>query len=164
MSTATIAFVRGVTAASTAAGSRLYVRGSMSAKTGVAPSYIAQFAEATNEYGDVITSSPGPTPARCMQRCSPAVPDETAAQYGAPTASASSCLEPRAGRAEREPARAQHLEHELLVALVDPRRARARSARRCVGASSALRSRACVRRRARATAYQRSLAPRTVSR
>ena len=38
MSTATIAFVRGVIAASTAAGSRLNVRGSMSAKTGVAPS------------------------------------------------------------------------------------------------------------------------------
>ena len=80
MSTATIAFVRSVTAASTAAGSRLNVCGSMSAKTGVAPSYIAQFADATNEYGDVITSSPGPTPASRMQRWSPAVPDETAAQ------------------------------------------------------------------------------------
>ncbi len=90
MSTATIAFVRSVIAASTAAGSRLSVRGSMSANTGVAPSYIAQFAEATNEYGDVITSSPGPTPAIRMQRCSPAVPDETAAQCGASTASAKS--------------------------------------------------------------------------
>jgi len=38
MSTATIAFVRGVIAASTAAGSRFSVCGSMSAKTGVAPS------------------------------------------------------------------------------------------------------------------------------
>ena len=91
MSTATTAFVRSVTAASTAAGSRLSVRGSMSAKTGVAPSYIAQFADATNEYGDVITSSPGPTPARRMQRWRPAVPDETAAQKRAPTASASIC-------------------------------------------------------------------------
>src|SRR3954468_18715829 len=90
MSTATTAFVRSVTAASTAAGSRLSVRGSMSAKTGVAPSYSAQFAEATNEYGDVITSSPGPTPASRMQRCSPAVPDETAAAYGTPIESASS--------------------------------------------------------------------------
>ena len=89
MSTATIAFVRGVIAASTASGSRLNVCGSMSANTGEAPSYIAQLAEATNEYGDVITSSPGPTPASRMQRCRPAVPDETAAQYGAPTASAS---------------------------------------------------------------------------
>src|SRR5213082_3455884 len=50
---------------------------------------MAQLAEATNEYGDVITSSPGSTPASRIQRCSPAVPDETAAQYGAPTASAS---------------------------------------------------------------------------
>ena len=57
-----------VTAASTAAGSRFSVCGSMSANTGVPPSYIAQFAEATNEYGDVITSSPGPTPASLMQR------------------------------------------------------------------------------------------------
>ena len=32
-------------------------------------------------------------------------------------------LEARPGRPQREPARAQHLEHELLVALVDPRRA-----------------------------------------
>jgi hypothetical protein len=38
MSTATIAFVLGVIAASAAAGSRLRVTGSMSAKTGVAPS------------------------------------------------------------------------------------------------------------------------------
>jgi hypothetical protein len=38
MSTATIPFVRGVIAASTAAGSRFIVRSSTSAKTGVAPS------------------------------------------------------------------------------------------------------------------------------
>ena len=49
MSTARIAFVRSVTAASTAAGSMFSVRGSMSAKTGVAPSYMAQLAEAANE-------------------------------------------------------------------------------------------------------------------
>src|SRR6478672_7148648 len=50
---------------------------------------MAQLADATNEYGDVITSSPGLTPAMCMQRWRPAVPEETAAQWGAPTASAS---------------------------------------------------------------------------
>src|SRR3954469_4775138 len=50
---------------------------------------MAQLAEATKEYGDVITSSPGPTPARRMQRCRPAVPDETAAACGASTRSAS---------------------------------------------------------------------------
>ena len=38
MSTATIAFVRGVIAASTAAGSMFSVRASTSANTGVAPS------------------------------------------------------------------------------------------------------------------------------
>src|SRR5918996_592737 len=54
MSTATTAFVRGVIAASTAPGSRLSVCGSMSANTGVAPSSRKQFADATNENGDVI--------------------------------------------------------------------------------------------------------------
>ena len=49
-----------------------------------------QFALAANEYGDVITSSPGPMPAATQSRCSPVVPDETAAAYGAPTRSASS--------------------------------------------------------------------------
>ena len=53
------------------------------------PRFEALLAEATNEYGVVITSSPGSTPARRMQRWRPAVPDETAAQNGAPTASAS---------------------------------------------------------------------------
>jgi hypothetical protein len=68
-----------VIAASTAAGSRLSVCESTSAKTGVAPSYSAQFAEATKEKGVVTTSSPGPTPARRIPRWSPAVPLETAA-------------------------------------------------------------------------------------
>ena len=79
MSTAMMARVLGVTAASTAAGSRLNVLASMSAKTGCAPSYMKQFAEATNEYGDVITSSSGPMPAIRHARWRPAVPLETAA-------------------------------------------------------------------------------------
>ena len=78
MSTATIAFVRSVIAASTAAGSRFSVRGSTSAKTGVAPSTTKQFADATNENGEVIASSPGPRPAARARRCSPAVPLESA--------------------------------------------------------------------------------------
>src|SRR5438132_11346509 len=90
MSTATIAFVRGVIAASTAAGSRFSVAGSTSANTGVAPSKMKQFAEETNETGDVITSSPSPSRARCASRCSPAVPLETAAAKGAPARSANS--------------------------------------------------------------------------
>ena len=79
MSTATTAFVRSVIAASSAAGSMFSVRGSTSAKTGVAPSKMKQFAEETNESGEVITSSPGPSPAMCASRCRPAVPLETAA-------------------------------------------------------------------------------------
>ena len=38
-----------------------------------------QFADAAKEYGDVITSSPGPIPAEMQSRCRPVVPDETAA-------------------------------------------------------------------------------------
>src|SRR3954470_12286764 len=90
MSTATTAFVRGVIAASTAAGSRFNVRGSTSAKTGAAPSKMKQFALEANEIGEVIASSPGPSPAIRASRCSPAVPLETAATYGAPIRSASS--------------------------------------------------------------------------
>src|SRR5438105_406614 len=90
MSTATIAFVRGVTAASTAAGSMFSVARSISANTGTPPSYMKQFALAANEYGVVITSSPAETPAVTHSRCSPAVPDETAAAYGAPTFAATS--------------------------------------------------------------------------
>src|SRR3954451_1008649 len=48
-------------------------------------------------------------------------------------------LEARARRAEREPAGAQHLEHELLVALVDPRGGQVDAIRR--GAHSPLRRR-----------------------
>ena len=51
----------------------------MSANTGIPPSYMKQFALAANEYGDVITSSPGPIPAATHSRCSPVVPEETAA-------------------------------------------------------------------------------------
>src|SRR5207247_566525 len=90
MSTATTAFVRSVIAASTAAGSRFSVRGSTSANTGVAPSKMKQFAEATKDTGEVIASSPGPRPAMWQSRCKPAVPLETAAANGAPTRSATS--------------------------------------------------------------------------
>src|SRR5581483_10573602 len=67
-------------------------------------------------------------------------------------------LEARSGRAEREPAGAKHLEHELLLALVepggrelDPTGGRAQAARDILGTSSR-------------HSAQRSLAPRTVSR
>ena len=60
----TIARVRGVIAASTAAGSTFSVRSSMSAKTGVARSWRITLAEAMNEKLDVTTSSPGSRPRR----------------------------------------------------------------------------------------------------
>src|SRR5262245_838367 len=106
MSTATTARVFLVIAASTAAGERFSVLGSMSANTGVAPSYTAQFADATKEYGDVTTSSPGPTPAAMQSRWSPAVPLETAAAYGAPTTSANATSKrSMVGPSERRPER-----------------------------------------------------------
>ena len=66
-------------------------------------------------------------------------------------------LEARAHRAEREPARAQHLEHELLVALVDPRCAE-------VDASVAVRQLRASCGTGSSQCDQRSLFPRTVSR
>jgi hypothetical protein len=57
-----IAFVRSLIARSAAAGSRLYVRGSMSAKTGVAPFCQTELAVAMNDMDGTMTSSPGPMP------------------------------------------------------------------------------------------------------
>src|SRR3954453_19080261 len=88
MCTGRIAAVRSVTAAVEACGSRFSVTGSLSAKTGRAPSKTHAFAEATNENGDVTTSSPSPTPMARSARCSAAVPDDTALAYGAPTRAA----------------------------------------------------------------------------
>src|ERR1700682_4602347 len=65
-----------------------------------------QFADAANEYGDVMTSSPLPMPAEMHSRCSPAVPDETAAAYGAPTFAANaSSKRSIIGPSERRPDR-----------------------------------------------------------
>src|SRR6185437_1405390 len=91
MCTGMIAFVRGVIAASTAAGSTLKVRSSISANTGFARSNRITLAEATNEKLDVITSSPGPMPRRCSATCSPAVPLEQAMACCVPTRSAKAC-------------------------------------------------------------------------
>jgi hypothetical protein len=55
--------VRGVIRRSTSAGSMLNVRGSMSAKIGTALWCNTATGVATNENADVMTSSPGPTPA-----------------------------------------------------------------------------------------------------
>ena len=60
------------------------VRGSMSAKTGFAPANAMQFADERNVIGEVIASSPGPSPAASAAMCSAAVPFATATQYVAP--------------------------------------------------------------------------------
>ena len=80
-----------------------------------------QFADAANEYGDVITSSPGPIPAVTHSRCRPAVPDETAAAYGAPTfAAISSSKRSIVGPSESRPG-PQHLGDGLFLPLVHVR-------------------------------------------
>ena len=71
-----IARVRSVMADSTARASRLYVDGSMSTNTGVAPRRATTPAEAKNEYGVVTTSSPGPTSSAMSAASSASVPED----------------------------------------------------------------------------------------
>ena len=77
-------FVRAVVAAAAAAGSRVNVSSSTSAKTIRAPRATALLAVATNVIGGTTTSSPGPTPAAAYATCSAAVPLATAAQPAPP--------------------------------------------------------------------------------
>src|SRR6476646_8228970 len=88
MCTGMIARVRGVIAASTASGSRLKVRSSISANTGLARWNSTTLAEAMNENDEVITSSPGPIPSCAIQACRPAVPLEQATAWRVPATSA----------------------------------------------------------------------------
>ena len=60
--TGRMAFVRAVTASATCCGSIFKVRGSISTKTGSAPTRLIASAVAKNVNGVVITSSPRPTP------------------------------------------------------------------------------------------------------
>ena len=78
------ALVRGVTARSIAAGSMLSVSGSTSTNTGRAPRWTMTLAVEANVIGDVITSSPAPTPTASSARCSAAVHEFTATQCAAP--------------------------------------------------------------------------------
>jgi len=84
VSTATIALVRGVIAASTLSTSMFRFCGSISTSTGLAPTYSTQLVEATKLNGVVITSSPGPTPAASMAQCNPPVPDDTPTPWRRP--------------------------------------------------------------------------------
>jgi hypothetical protein len=75
-STGMIARVAPVTACAARSRSMLRVRGSTSTNTGRAPTSSTTFAVATQDSGVVITSSPGPTPARRRPTSSAAVPEQ----------------------------------------------------------------------------------------
>src|SRR5450432_4030774 len=62
------AFVRGVTHSANDFGERHHVSASMSAKTGVAPTYEMGAAEAIHVASGTTTSSPGPTPSAISAR------------------------------------------------------------------------------------------------
>ena len=53
----------------------------ISAKTGMAPRRMIEPAVAKNVYGEVITSSPGPTPEAISAISKASVPDETPTAY-----------------------------------------------------------------------------------
>src|SRR5215469_11279715 len=65
--------------------------GSMSAKTGVAPSVQTALAVAMNDSDGTITSSPGPMPSAYNASASAVVQLETAIPASAPTTSAKRC-------------------------------------------------------------------------
>ncbi len=73
-STGSNAFVFEVIAASIRRGSICQVSGSMSTKTGRAPSNMMLLLDAMNENGVVTTSSPAPTPSDFQIKCKPDVP------------------------------------------------------------------------------------------
>src|SRR5919204_5803081 len=86
-----IAFVFGVTVASTSAGSRFRSSGpAMSQKTGSAPVTATAFAAATKLSEGTTTSSPGPHPSATRARWSAAVPFATASASAAPQKEANS--------------------------------------------------------------------------
>ena len=85
-----IARVRGVIAASMAAGSSVSRAGSMSANTGVAPAITIARALKAAESGAVITSSPAPMPSARSVSASASVPVPTPTANRAPDAAANS--------------------------------------------------------------------------
>ena len=78
-----IAFVRGVIAASMSAGSMLYVFGSTSTHTGVAPVKEMALELAMNEPAGVMTSSPGRMPIARMPSSSADMPESRPTQCSA---------------------------------------------------------------------------------
>src|SRR6188474_3133426 len=80
--TGRIAFVRSVTSGASRTASRFRSSSRTSQNTGVAPVCSITFAVAGQVIGDVITSSPGPTPTARSARCIAAVPELTASTCG----------------------------------------------------------------------------------
>src|SRR6267142_1352413 len=113
--TMTMALVFFVSADSSFEGSRFFVEGSTSTKTGLAPRYRIVSPVLTKVYGEVTTSSPGPTPAAMSARWSAAVQEERAtacrgggvapeATYLVTAASSSRALGPVVSQPERSTA------------------------------------------------------------
>ena len=105
-STAMMARLRPVTRRAVSSGSRVYCSASMSANTGLAPTYRMALMLAAKVNEGTRTSSPGPHPRPFKIRCSAAVPELTATAWGTPRYSAmrcsnSSALGPSARRPER---------------------------------------------------------------
>src|SRR3978361_2314295 len=97
-------FVRSVIARSAASGSRLYVSGSMSAKTGVAPQCQTELAVAMNDSDGTMTSSPGPTHMTGSASCSAAWQLVVATASAAPTRSENASSKARTlGPCETQP-------------------------------------------------------------
>ena len=84
-----MAAVRGVSAASMAAGSISAVLGSTSAKTTFALAAITASAVAKYVLGGMMTSSPSPIPAASRVNCKAAVPELTPIACSVPTYAAS---------------------------------------------------------------------------
>ena len=107
----------GVMAAATLSTSMFSVLGSMSTKTGLAPTYRMQLADATNENGVVMTSCASPTPAAIMAQCSPAVPEETPIAMPPPGELGARRLEFFDLRADRKRGGVQHIDDGVDFAL-----------------------------------------------
>ena len=102
--TGRIARVRGPTARATASTSICSVPGSMSTKTGLAPTARIMFAVAAHVIAVVMTSSPGPIPAARSARWRPPVAELTATACRAPVAAAkASSNRPRRGPPVSQP-------------------------------------------------------------
>ena len=115
--TGSTARVRGPTSARTASGSMFSVSASTSANTGVAPACSTAFVVAGHVNDVVITSSPSPSPAATIARCSAAVHDDVAIAWPVPDPRREPLLQLARPRPAGQPARPQRLDHrrDLLV-------------------------------------------------